>query len=337
MGGAPRFTVLMPTHYRPDVIGEAIGSVLRQTEPSFELLIVGDGVTDATREMVKVFDDPRIRWFDFDKAPGYGYANRNRALLESHGELVALAADDDLMFPDHLALLGEALAAPGAVWAYSQALWASQDGVVAPDLTNLGHADERDYFAVRNTLAAGCVAYRANAFARRDPWPADVKMAGDWQMWKRLLKIHGPEAVRRVPQPTLIHFTAGRKTRRDSHFPLLNGFLTYADRVDWWPDLLRAPSQQGQQAHFAALLETPEGPQRLRQAAQDLVARIALEHLAPRVEAPRVEARNEGPDPVLLLRERDRALRALAEVEASRSWRITAPLRRLSTLWRGRR
>ena len=70
---SPRFTVLMPTHYRPDVIGFAIQSVLNQTETDFELFIVGDGAWPETSAVVHRFTDPRIRWFDLPKAPGYGY------------------------------------------------------------------------------------------------------------------------------------------------------------------------------------------------------------------------------------------------------------------------
>ena len=79
----PRFTVLMPTHYRPDTIGYAIRSVLNQTVPDFELLVVGDGATAETAAVVRSFTDPRIRWFDLPKAAGFGYANRNIAMVPS--------------------------------------------------------------------------------------------------------------------------------------------------------------------------------------------------------------------------------------------------------------
>lgn len=281
---APRFTVLMPTHYRAGIIGLAIQSVLAQTESDFELLVVGDGAEPGTAEAVLAFDDPRVRWFDFPKAPNFGYANRNLALQQARGELVAFAADDDLMLPDHLELLGAAFADPAVQWAHSRALWVSADGIAGPDLTNLLLADEREHFrASANTLAAGTVVYRARAFPSRAPWPDSAK-DGDWLMWRALLDTHGAGALAVVPAATLLHFTAGWKGRRDSGLALLGGYLTIADAVDWWPEALRPPigPEEPAQAVYWRALVAPGGTRALRAAAATVVERIALDHLAPR-------------------------------------------------------
>ncbi len=291
----PRFTVLMPTHYRPDSIGFAIEAVLRQTERSLELLVVGDGAAPETAEVVKRFDDPRVRWFDLPKAPGYGYANRNIAMAQSRGELVAFASDDDLMLPDHLERLGALFDEPQVQWAYSQALWVSTDGIAAPDLTNLSFEDERQVFEQYNTISGGALMFRASAFPSRQCWPEDVPHAGDWQQMRQLLRHYGVAGMRRLAEPTFLHFVAGQKVARHSGSPLLAAWLGNADSAAWWPRELKPDlAAELPQGYYTRLLRSePESVQKLRNAAADVVNRVALDHLAPRVPV-ELRARRNG-------------------------------------------
>ena len=241
----PRFSVLMPTHNRADVIGYAIRSVLAQTEPDFELLIVGDGCTDGTADVVAGFDDPRIRWFDLPKAPHFGYANRNIGLRDARGALVAFAAHDDLLFPDHLALLSEAIEADGAGWAYSRPVFVSTDGVVLPFGTNLLLDDElADFHGTGNTIPASCVVHRREWLERAGGWPEDVSQAGDWVFWTRIIKAGAKIAF--VPVPSALHFRAIWRQGRISNARFESGVLAIAEEAAWWPPSMRVPIPEGE-------------------------------------------------------------------------------------------
>ena len=102
-GEGPRFSVLMAAYNRADLIHVAIDSVLVQDFEDYELVIVDDGSTDRTPEVVRSYDDPRIRYIRKDVNEGRS-PTRNRAIAEARGEFVLWMADDDLIAPGVLRL-----------------------------------------------------------------------------------------------------------------------------------------------------------------------------------------------------------------------------------------
>jgi hypothetical protein len=211
----PRFTILLPTHNRADVLHLALQSVLWQTDPDFEVLIVGDGCTDHTAEVIASFDDARFRWFDLPKAAGFGYANRNIALREARGDLIAFLGHDNLLLPDHLALMGECFErsdvprSSNTLFAYSRPLWVTRDGQIVPSAVNLRDPYTVSIFLNRfNLLPATCVVYRREAHDAIGLWDESITAGGDWHFWKRIIAWGGLERVAYQPVPTCLHFTA---------------------------------------------------------------------------------------------------------------------------------
>lgn len=257
---APRFSVLLPTHNRADVIGFAIRSMLAQSESDFELLVVGDGCTDDTAQLVAAFDDPRIRWFDLPKAPGFGYANRNVVLRQARGELIGFMAHDDIVLPDHLERLGRLFAEPRVEWAYSRPLWVTTDGIVVATATNLRNPEDAATFCRINFAPASCIVHRRSCLERAGYWPEDVPARGDWHLWTRIVREDACN-VAYEPCPTTLHFVADWKRDRASLMPQVARMLSIADAADWWPvslrvDVSRATSEQ---AAFAALMASDPG------------------------------------------------------------------------------
>ncbi|GAA2136648.1 hypothetical protein GCM10009825_22090 [Arthrobacter humicola] len=93
----PLVTVAISTLNRANFLAESISSVLCQTMQDFEIVVVDDGSTDNTRQIVESFDDHRIRYF-FQENSGIAAA-RNRAADEARGYYTAVHDDDDLMTP----------------------------------------------------------------------------------------------------------------------------------------------------------------------------------------------------------------------------------------------
>ncbi len=94
----PLLTVVMPAYNTEKYIKEAIDSVLNQTFQNFELLIINDGSTDGTTEVVKKFNDKRIRLIELSKNKGIAHC-RNLGLKEAKGEYLAWIDSDDINLP----------------------------------------------------------------------------------------------------------------------------------------------------------------------------------------------------------------------------------------------
>ena len=89
---SPTVSVVIVTYNKADTLPDAINSVLGQTYPDFEVLVVDDGSTDATAERVKAYGD-KIRYLP-KKNGGTGSA-RNLGIAEARGPFVAFLDGDD--------------------------------------------------------------------------------------------------------------------------------------------------------------------------------------------------------------------------------------------------
>jgi glycosyltransferase involved in cell wall biosynthesis len=97
----PKVTVLMPVYNAAKYIGEAIDSVLQQTFTDFELLIINDGSTDNTKEVIHFYDDNRIILIDHLANRGIAAA-LNTGLYKANGKYIGRFDADDICFPERL-------------------------------------------------------------------------------------------------------------------------------------------------------------------------------------------------------------------------------------------
>ena len=111
----PLISIILPTFNRSEMLKKrSVISVLRQTYKNFELLIIADGCTDDTEEVVKKFNDKRIKLFKIERSkPRYPQtienhwfcgpvAGINFGLLKIKGDWIARIDDDDIWTKDHL-------------------------------------------------------------------------------------------------------------------------------------------------------------------------------------------------------------------------------------------
>lgn len=108
----PLFSVVIPTYNRETLLGATLDSLFAQECDDWELIVVDDGSTDGTLEVVRQYADAnpgRVRLLEQDH--GGCAAARNRGAGVAHGEYLAFLDSDDLWFPWTLRLLAEQIEA----------------------------------------------------------------------------------------------------------------------------------------------------------------------------------------------------------------------------------
>lgn len=98
----PAITVVIPTYNWSSALRCAIRSVLLQTEQNFEIMVVGDGCTDDSADVVASFGDARIRWHNLDQNYGSQWVANNYAIEHASSDWIAYLGHDDIWYPTHL-------------------------------------------------------------------------------------------------------------------------------------------------------------------------------------------------------------------------------------------
>lgn len=94
-------TVIVPTYNRASTLSVAVDSILNQTYEDFELIIVDDGSTDNTEDIINAYVDPRIKYCHNTRKKGAPGA-RNTGLLKAKGDYVVFFDSDNFMHPEYL-------------------------------------------------------------------------------------------------------------------------------------------------------------------------------------------------------------------------------------------
>lgn len=183
----PLISIILPVFNAETTIAETIHSVLAQTLIDFELLIINDGSTDATLDIISTIDDPRINIFTF---PNSGVVkSRNRGLEKASGELISFIDADDLWTPNKLERQWHALQAnSNASVAYS---WTNYINASGKFVREGWHSQaDGDVYA---ELAKNCfiengsnILFRRLILSEIDGFDDSLLMCEDWDFYLRL-------------------------------------------------------------------------------------------------------------------------------------------------------
>lgn len=94
-------SIIIPTYNRGYIIKKSIDSVLHQTYEDFELIIVDDGSTDGTKQLIDEYEDDRIKYYSYEHNKGVVYV-RNYGMKMAKGDCIVFQDSDDVWHSDKL-------------------------------------------------------------------------------------------------------------------------------------------------------------------------------------------------------------------------------------------
>lgn len=186
----PQVSVLLPVYNGGRFLREAIDSILGQSYADFELIVVNDGSTDDTHDIVSSYADPRLRYIRQDNC-GLS-ATLNKAIGLARGRYLARQDSDDLSYPERLKRQVEYLDAHptcGLVGTWAE-IW------VEGERTSRAHRHPADnpvlqfLLLFNNPFVHSSVMMRREAVQKVGPYLSDRsrKLPEDYELWSRIAR-----------------------------------------------------------------------------------------------------------------------------------------------------
>ena len=226
-------SVIIPAYNQGHYLGEAIQSVLDQTYPDFEIVVIDDESTDNSREVVQGFSDPRVHYI-FQENRGLSAA-RNTGILSATGSLVTFLDSDDRFLPNKLELLGKLLAErPEVGMVAGQAILIDQHGRTLERKTHARLSSDLSMLLLGNPLHVGSILLRRTWLDKVGFFDESLRACEDWDLWLRLA-LAGCQMVS-IDQPVSFYRVhVGQMTREPDR--MRNAARAVLDKIYCRPDL----------------------------------------------------------------------------------------------------
>lgn len=230
-----RFSVLVPTYNQAHFLPAALDSLLAQTHGNWEAIVVNDGSTDGTREVLEAYAarDPRIK--PFHQANGGVGSALNAARARAEGDWICWLSSDDLFEPDALEAFAHGIAEfPKARFFYSNfSQLFEETGEKRPipagrqaDLPSFGLQTIKLLEA--NYINGITVCVQRGLFEEVGPWKPELRYAQDLDLW---LRMSGKTRLHYLDHRTAV--TRVHRGQGTQEFPLAGFFDSARASLDY--------------------------------------------------------------------------------------------------------
>ena len=187
---APMVSVIVPTLDRPEMLRQAIESILQQTYRDFEIIVVNDGGADVSALVRSLDTDGRISYVRHPVNRNLAAA-RNSGIGVARGKYIAYLDDDDRFYPEHLETLVAFLEQGSHRAAYTDALRVTQTRrddryVTAARDRPYSNDFDRDRLLVLNTFPVLCMMHDRACVEAVGGFDEALTSHEDWDLWVRM-------------------------------------------------------------------------------------------------------------------------------------------------------
>lgn len=224
----PRVSVVMPAYNAEKYIGEAIDSILNQTYTDFEFIIINDGSTDRTKEIILSYTDPRIVYLENEQNSGI-VVTLNKGLDCARGEYIARMDADDIAVSERLTKQVAVMdrdTSIGVLATGLQTISAGRKGNVSIPIT-----DPRKLHT--GLLFSSCIAHPTviirSAVLKENKLRYDSRFEGreDYALWWNIAKVSKISAIPEVLHYYRIHNSQITQASKDSRRKKAYAFYMY--------------------------------------------------------------------------------------------------------------
>ncbi|MBI4849800.1 MAG: glycosyltransferase [Nitrospirae bacterium] len=195
MSTAPFFSIIVPTYNQAQYLGAALDSLMAQTDKEWEAVVVNDGSTDGTAELLEKYSqqDRRIRFFH--KKNGGTASALNEGLRQAQGEWICWLSSDDMFAPRKLEIHRDWIKQYKECcffFTYFRLLRDATGEITDHDLW--GPLPDREFqitgLFYRNYISGISICVNREAWQQTGMFNESLRYAQDYDMWLRLLSVY---------------------------------------------------------------------------------------------------------------------------------------------------
>ncbi|MBB6460747.1 glycosyltransferase family 2 protein [Flammeovirga kamogawensis] len=178
------FSIIIPTYNRANFIKKTIQSVTNQTYTNFEIVVVDDGSTDNTEEIIHTIQDHRLQYYK--KRNAERGAARNYGAKIAKGEYIYFLDSDDLLYTNHLEVAYHFIIKNNPNIFFQQYEFTKEDGSKIPNL-RVNESINKLLLTKGNFMSCHGVFLSSDIFSDNQ-FVEDRKLAGseDYELWLRI-------------------------------------------------------------------------------------------------------------------------------------------------------